>query len=150
MSIAGVYPELTPEELLAPPSVPSGGLGCLSYDFPDPDGPQLGIVAIPGSDKITYAIDPTVLITSNIELGVKLEEDSEMLVVVDRGDIRLTKDNFYVFKTPNNELKIQWTDKLEKGYEIMGKVILCTIPFSEKNSPKKTGFLEEDLATAAH
>jgi hypothetical protein len=144
MRIAGVYPELTPEELLAPPSVPSGGLGCWSYDFPDPDGPQLGIVAIPGSDKITYAIDPTVLITSNIELGVKLEEDSEMLVVVDRGDIRLTKDNFYVFKTPNNELKIQWTDKLEKGYEIMGKVILCTIPFSEKNGPKKSGFLEDD------
>lgn len=144
MRIAGVYPELTPEELLAPPSVQSFGLGTWSYDFPDPDGPQNGIVAIPGSPKITYAINPTVMITTNTDLNIKLEEDAEMLVVVDRGDLKLSRDNFYVFKTPNNELKILWTDKLEKGYEILGKVILCTVPYSDKNAPKKTGFMEED------
>ena len=144
MRIAGVFPDLTPEELLAPPSVPSGGLGSWSYDFPDPDGPQLGIVAIPGSPKITNAIDPTVMITTNTQLGVQLVEEAEMLVVVDRGDLKVTRDNFYVFRTPNNDLKIEWTDRLEQGYEVLGKVILCTIPYNAANAPKKTGFMEED------
>jgi hypothetical protein len=144
MRIAGVYPEISADELLAPPSIPSGGMGCWSYDFPDPDGPQLGIVAIPGSPKITNAIDPTVMITTNTQLGVQLVEEAEMLVVVDRGDLKITRDNFYVFRTPNNDLKIQWTDKVEKGYEVLGKVILCTIPYNAANAPKKTGFMEED------
>ena len=144
MRIAGVFPDLTPEDLLAPPSVPSGGLGCWSYDFPDPDGPQLGIVAIPGSPKITNAVDPTVMITTNTELGVQLIEEAEMLVVVDRGDLKVTRDNFYVFRTPNNDLKIEWTDKLEQGYQVLGKVLLCTIPYNAANESKKTGFLEED------
>lgn len=144
MRIAGVFPDLTPEDLLAPPSVPSGGLGCWSYDFPDPDGPQLGIVAIPGSPQITNAVDPTVMITTNTELGVQLIEEAEMLVVVDRGDLKVTRDNFYVFRTPNNDLKIEWTDKLEQGYQVLGKVILCTIPYNAANESKKTGFLEED------
>lgn len=144
MRIAGIYPELTADDLLAPPSIPSGGMGCWSYDFPDPDGPQLGIVAIPGSPKVTDAIDPTVMITTNAHLGIPLQMDTEMLVVVDRGDLKLTRDSFYVFRNPNNDLTIEWTDRVEEGYEVLGKVILCTIPYSSENSAKKTGFMEED------
>jgi hypothetical protein len=38
MHIAGVYPELSPEDLLEPTSNPAAESGMWSYDFPDAEG----------------------------------------------------------------------------------------------------------------
>jgi hypothetical protein len=38
MHIAGVYPELSPEDLLGPTSNPAADAGEWAYDFPDAEG----------------------------------------------------------------------------------------------------------------
>lgn len=53
--IAGVFPNLTPEQLLAPISSPAAPAGSWTYEFADPDGPQLGTVALPGS-KVYFIV----------------------------------------------------------------------------------------------
>lgn len=146
VKIAGVYPQLTIDDFFAPVSSPAAPKGSWAYDFPDPSGPELGSVALPGSDVITKCIDPVVLITTNTELGVSLNEEVEMLVVVDRGERELFSDAFYVFKTPDETLSIQWCDSPEpdEGYEILGRVIVVNCPYHESMHPQRTGFLEED------
>lgn len=144
MQIAGVYPNLTPEDLLQPVSTPAASAGSWAYDFPDADQPQQGTVAIPGSSVVTSCIDPVVMITTNTVLGVQLNEEVEMLVVVDRGDRYFTPETFFVFRTPENELVVQWTDKVEAGFEVLGRVALCTVPYLKTSAAADTGFAEND------
>ena len=144
VQIAGVFPDLTPEELMAPSSVPAAPVGKWAYDFSDPEGPQLGTVALPGSDAVAKCEDPVVMITTNTALGVQYPEEVEILVLVDRADRRHVDDSFFVFRTPDNRLLIEWNDELEPGYEIMGRVALCASPFIESMAKKITGIAEED------
>ena len=144
IQIAGVFPDLTPDDLLAPTSTPQVGAGLWAYDFPDADSPDRGTVAIPGSAAITDCIDPVVMITTNTVLGVALTEDVEILVVVDRGDRYFTPECFYVFRTPQDTLVLQWADSLEPGYEVMGRVALCTVPYMPSMGTASTGFAESD------
>jgi len=75
-----VYPGLTAEELLAPTSFDSAGYGRWTYDFSDPEGPQLGTVALPGSELVHGCIDPVIVIANTLSLGVDLQEDEEVEV----------------------------------------------------------------------
>jgi hypothetical protein len=144
IKIAGIYPHLSPEDLLAPTSNPAAPIGSWAYDFSEADGPQLGTVALPGSEVITDCLDPVVVISKSTDLGVNLVDEVEMLVVIDRLDTEFKTDKFYIFKTPSNKLIIQWADIVQPGYEILGKVILCTAPFSKSMKAVKSGFLEDD------
>jgi hypothetical protein len=145
LQIAGVYSELTAEQLYAPASTPAAPAGRWTYDFSDPEGPQLGTVAIPGSDVVAAAIDPVVMIATNTELGISVPEEVEVLVVVDRGDRDFNPENFYVFRTPENRLTVQWTDgAFEPGYDILGKVVVCVAPYVASMAAAATGFLEAD------
>ena len=144
IQIAGVFPGLTLEELMAPTSSPPASAGHWNYDFPDSDRPEQGTVAIPGSPAITDCIDPVVIISSNEALGVQLTESTEILVVVDRGDKYFTPECFYVFRKPDDSLVVQWSDKIEDGYEVLGRVALCTVPYIASMATKSTGFAESD------
>lgn len=144
IQIAGVYPDLSPEELLAPTSNPAPAVGTWAYDFSDPEGPQLGVIALPGSDVITGCEDPVVIITTNIALGLSYPEEVEMVACIDRGNRELVSDCFFAFRTPDNRVQIQWSDSLEPGYEILGKVVMCLVPFLASMSKPATGFAEED------
>jgi hypothetical protein len=144
IKIAGVYPDITLEQLLAPTSNPASAVGTWSYDFSDPEGPQLGTVAIPGSSVVTDCIDPVVLIAKNTDLGVSSVEDYEMLVVIDRKDKEFSREHFYLFKTPENNMLIQWCDNIPNRFEIVGKVAVCFTPYLKSMQPKRTGWLEDD------
>jgi Rubisco Assembly chaperone C-terminal domain len=144
LKIAGVFSEMTPEDLMAPPTDAAPPVGTWAYDFSDPEGPQLGTVAIPGSPVLTDSLDPVVMIATSTDLNLKFPEETELLVVVDRADIHHRSDDFYVFRTPENTLRIMWTDRVEPGYEVMGKVVVVTAPFVEAMAPKATGFAESD------
>jgi hypothetical protein len=142
--IAGIYPHLTVEQLFAPVSPQGASAGAWSYDFGDPDGPQLGSVALPGSGVITACIDPVVVIAKNSDLGVAAVEEVEMIVVIDRGDRDFVTGKFYIFLTPEQTLDIRWMETLEEGYTVLGRVALCAMPFTESMRPKATGFLEDE------
>uniref|UniRef100_A0A7S0SS11 Rubisco accumulation factor 1 C-terminal domain-containing protein n=1 Tax=Chromulina nebulosa TaxID=96789 RepID=A0A7S0SS11_9STRA len=144
LPIAGTYPNITPEELFAVSSSPKPQLGTWSYDFIDPDGPQLGTVALPGSDTLYLADDPVILITRNIDLGIKLTEEVEVLLVIDRAVRTHDNENFFLYQAPNNELDILNSNDIIPDYNILGKVALVFLPYTESMRPKRTGFLEED------
>ena len=114
------------------------------YDFSDPNGPQLGTVALPPSDVVTKAIDPVALISTCAALGLKVIDDLETVVVIDRGDRLFSQGKFYAFRTPENNVLVQWSDRVEPGFEVLGKVILCTVPWAEGLRSPKSGFVEDD------
>jgi hypothetical protein len=143
--IAGVYPDLTIDDVLAPKSPPAAEPGKWSYDFPDPDGPQLGAIAVPGSELIDSCIDPVAVIAKNTDLSVNYAEEVECVVIIDRGNQRFSSDDFYLFQNlQDSSLSIQWMQTLPATHRIIGKIIICMLPYSKLMKPKSTGFLEED------
>jgi len=145
IQIAGVYPGLSVEEFIAPLSSPGPELGCWQYDFTDPEGPQMGTVALPGSAITQLLVDPVILISSNLALGIDFgAEETEVLVCVDR-DITVHQPNkFFVWKNAAGEIEIRWMENVPIGYEVLGQVMLVTIPHLATMAPAKTGFLEAD------
>jgi hypothetical protein len=144
VSIAGEYPEVTPEQLMSPSSYPAAAPGQWMYDFSDADGPQLGTVALPGSDTVTEAVDPVAVIAPSSTIGVKFPEVEEMVVVIDRGNTDYNDDNFFAYKTPDNKVSIEWNDDPDEDWDILGKVVLCMAPFNPKYVKPKSGFLEDE------
>ena len=148
IQIAGVYPSLSYDDLMAPTSFPAADPGSWVYDFSDPSGPQMGTVALPGSDAITNCVDPVVMIAKNTDLNIKVIEEVEVMIVVDRGDLDFYRDFFFVFKTRENKLLVGNLDSAKtvekKGYEIVGRVALVAVPWIPAMKPTSTGFLEDD------
>jgi hypothetical protein len=67
-----------------------------------------------------------------------------VVLVVDRGDRDFISGEFFLFHTPDNVVQVLWMEDLLPGYEIVGKVVLCAVPFTESMRSKPTGFAEED------
>jgi len=145
LPIAGVLPGITIDELMAAPSMASAPKGTWAYDFSGVTGVQLGKVAIPGSEIVTDAVDPVVLITTNTAVNIQCKTDVEMLLVIDRQDPDpFDSDNFYLFRTQQGDLKVMWSEQLPGDMEIVGKVVTAVLPFVKANADQKTGWAEED------
>jgi len=144
--VAGEYPGITEEELFAPYSNEPTPTGTWAYDFSDPDDPQMGSFACPPGQIITEAEDPVAVIALNTALGLKVDlpEELECVVIVDRGDLKFKPDAFYMFKTTRGTLEIGASDSIPEGYDIMGRVILTTIPWAPGMDRASSGFLEDD------
>lgn len=143
--IAGVFPDITPQDLLAPSPTLPVSKGSWTYDFSTPDGPQLGTVALPPSDHMTACVDPVAIISTNAALGItNLIVDVEVVLVIDRGNKAFKAETFFAWKSPANEVIIRWSDKMLPGHEIIGKVVMCTVPWVEGMRGKKSGFIEDD------
>lgn len=104
----------------------------------------MGTVALPASDVITNALDPIAVISTNAALGIKVAQDVEVVMVIDRGNRAFKPDTFFAIRTPDNKILIQWFDKASPNLEILGKVVLCTVPWVEGMKKVKSGFLEDD------
>jgi len=146
LPIAGVFPGITTQELLAPRPNPSAPQGSWSYDFSDIGGVQLGKVAIPGADIITDAVDPVVIITSNTALKIQAVTEIEMLLVIDRKDPEpFDADNFYLFRRlDTDELEVLWCERPPADKEILGKVVTAVLPWVPGMKKAASGFAEED------
>lgn len=151
VQIAGAYPGLTREEFFAVTSEPAPPPGQWSYDFSDPDGPQLGTVAIEGSLLVSNCDDPVVIIAEHTSLGVQLpdaiKEPADLVVMVDRAKNRYGDRKFLVMDIPGEGLSIgafNMKSELPEGGEILGQVDLVQIPWLPSMTPTKTGFLEAD------
>lgn len=151
IQIAGMYPGITREEYEAVSSEPTAETGQWTYDFSDPDGPQVGTVAIEGSNKVAACEDPVAIIAGHLSLNVPLPEvlkdPVDLVVVVDRGRKTFAERKFLVIDVPGAGLSIgAFASKAElpEGVSIMGQVELVQIPWLPCMKPTKSGFMEED------
>lgn len=143
---------MTKEEFYAVNSEPSPQQGQWSYDFSDPGGPQLGTVAIEGSNVVASCEDPVVIIAEHTSLGVPLpkviKDPVDLIVLVDRALNRFAERKFLVLSVPgDNSLKLEafpTRQDLPDDSEILGQVVLCQIPWLPSMKPTKSGFLEVD------
>jgi Rubisco Assembly chaperone C-terminal domain len=151
VQIAGAYPGITKEEYYAVQSEPSPPQGQWTYDFSDPDGPQLGTVALDGSNVVAACEDPVVIIAEHFALGVELPkeitEPVDLICLVDRSKNRFGQRKFLVLNTADDEIVIRAFETkadLPAGCEILGQVEVVQIPWLPSMAPTKTGFLEAD------
>jgi len=153
VQIAGAYPGLTRQDFEAVTSEPSPERqGQWTYDFSDPDGPQLGTVALPGSNLVASCQDPVVVIAEHFSLGITLPEEVvdpvDLLVLVDRAKNVFGERKFLVLDLPGEQglsiAAFNSKSELPEGCEILGQVDQVTIPWLPCMQPTKTGFLEAD------
>ena len=53
----------------------AGEVGSWQYDFTDPEGPQMGTVAVPGSPIATDMDDPCIIVAQSDALGIPLPQN---------------------------------------------------------------------------
>jgi len=150
--IAGAYPGITREEFFAVTSEPPPEQGQWMYDFSDPDGPQLGTVAIESSNVVACCDDPVVIIAEHTALSVPLpdviKDPVDLVVLVDRAANTFAERKFLLIDLPGTEgLVIRafpTKEDLPQNCEILGQIVYCQVPWLPSMKPTKTGFLEAD------
>jgi hypothetical protein len=152
--IAGAYPGVTTETYHAVTSEPAAKLGQWAYDFSDPDGPQLGTIALPGTASVYETEDPVVLIGEHFHMGVQLPKEItdpvDLIVLVDRARKHFSERKFLVLELEENPGVISIgafssREELPSTAKILGHVTLVQIPWLPSMKKKKSGFMEEDL-----
>ena len=151
--IAGAYPGVDVETYLALSSEPSAILGQWNYDFSDPNGPQMGTVALPGMTSVYETEDPVVIIADHISLGVllppALTEPVDLVVLCDRSRTHFAERRFLVLELEDSPGIVTIAAFGSKGEmpsnsKIHGHVTLVQIPWLPNMQKKKSGFMEED------
>lgn len=142
LSIAGVYPVLDIAKFKGAPKAPEANPGYWAYDFQEHGEHKWGKVAVPGSEILTTAIDPVVVISTNKDLGVASSEKVEVVVVVDRGNVHFRPDKFYLCEDSRGGQVIQWMETLTPDVSILGKIILCVMPLTSNMRQASGGFSE--------
>ena len=142
---------MTKEDFFAVQSEESPEPGQWTYDFSDPDGAQLGTVAIEGSNVVAVCADPVVIIAEHFALNVPLpdaiKEPVDLVCLVDRAEKNFAERKFLVFNLPEEGLKIgafATRGEVPENAEILGHVVLVQIPWLPSMQPTKTGFMEVD------
>ena len=125
--------------------------GQWTYDFSDPDGPQLGTVAVEGSEVVANCEDPIVVIAEHTSLAVPLpkaiKDPVDLIVLVDRARNTFAERRFLVIAIPGSGLEIKAypaSTDLPPDSEILGQVVMVQIPWLPSMKPTKSGFLEPD------
>jgi hypothetical protein len=152
VQIAGAYPGITREEFEAVQSEEGAIPGQWTYDFSDPDGPQVGTVALEGGAVVSECEDPVVIIGDHFSLNVPLppalKDPVDLIVLVDRAKSGFVDRKFLVLQVPGqDELMIRsfsTKSEMSPGAKIVGHVELVEIPWLPAMKPSKSGFMEVD------
>jgi hypothetical protein len=142
---------------MAVSSDPSAILGQWNYDFSDPDGPQMGTVALPGMTSVYETEDPVVIIADHISLGVTLPpaitEPVDLIVLCDRARTYFAERRFLVLELQQDTATTSGMitiaafgskEEMPMNANIVGHVTLVQIPWLPNMQKKKSGFMEED------
>jgi len=150
--VAGMYPGLTASELAAPSSDDPAPTGQWTYDFSDPDGPQMGTVAFEGGQVVCGCVDAVVIVCEHTALGVPLPdaltEPADLVALIDRSKTGFVERKFLVTSSgPDAAIEIgayNAMSEMPAGSSIVGHVQLVQIPWLPCMKTKKTGFAEEN------
>lgn len=142
---------MTKEEFHAVTSEPPAEIGQWSYDFSDPDGPQMGTVAVRGCEIISTCEDPVAIICEHFALGVILPEvlkdPVDVLAIVDRSKNSYAERKFLVLEIPGEGVVIRafpTEADMPASATILGRVVFVQLPWLPCMKKKKSGFGEED------
>lgn len=153
VQIVGSYPGVDTETYLSVTSEPSAELGQWSYDFSDPDGPQMGTVALPGMTSVFETQDPVAIIADHVSMGVLLPEELvdpvDLVVLCDRARKTFAERRFLVFELEESPGTLHigaFAAKVDMpaNVKIMGHVTFVQIPWLPSMLKKRSGFMEED------
>jgi len=153
VQIAGFYPGVDTETYLALTSEPSPEMGQWSYDFSDPDGPQMGTVALPGMASVYDTEDPVAIIADHIEFNVELPptitDRVDLVVLCDRARTHFSERKFLVMELEESPGVItigafESKGEMPENTKILGQVTLVQIPWLPSMQKKTSGFAEED------
>ena len=142
------------ETYLSISSEPPAEMGQWSYDFSDPNGPQMGTVALPGISCVYETIDPVVIIADHLSLNVPLTtgitEPVHLVVLCDRSRKYFAERRFLVLELEDSNPGMisiaAFNEKgdIPSGAKIHGQVTFVQIPWLPMMQRKKSGFMEED------
>jgi len=151
LQIAGIYPGITREEFDAVASEPSPAPGQWTYDFSDSDGPQMGTIAIEGTDGLAACEDPIAIIVDHLSLKIPLPEvlkdPVDLVAVVDRAKKNFAERKFLVMEAPEDGLSIgafESEREVPEGVSIIGHVQQVQVPWLPSMKSTRSGFMEED------
>ena len=137
---------------LAVASEPAADLGQWTYDFSDPNGPQMGTVALEGMTAVYETEDPVALIADHEALGVTIPSATEpvdLVVLCDRARTYFEERKFLVLELAEEPGTVtvaafDGKDQLPANAKILGHVTLVQIPWLPTMEKSKSGFLEDD------
>mmetsp|Transcript_22586 Transcript_22586/g.47113 ORF Transcript_22586/g.47113 Transcript_22586/m.47113 type:complete len:237 (+) Transcript_22586:229-939(+) len=153
VQIAGFYPGVDTETYLALTSEPSPEMGQWTYDFSDPDGPQMGTVALPGMTSVYETEDPVAIIADHVEFNVQLPptitDRVDLVVLCDRARTHFSERKFLVMELEESPGVItigafESKGQMPENTKILGQVTLVQIPWLPSMQKKTSGFAEED------
>lgn len=108
-------------------------------------------MAIEGDIVVAAAEDPVAIIAEHTALNVPLPEvikdPVDLIVLVDRAQNRFAERKFLVVDVPGVGITIAaYPTKadLPPNGEILGRVVLCQVPWLPSMKPTKSGFMEVD------
>ncbi|CBJ33398.1 conserved unknown protein [Ectocarpus siliculosus] len=130
--VAGALPEITVAYIMAVGFTPAPEMGMWQYDFSDPEGPQLGTVAVPGGEQVFNMKEPVAIVCPNDDLNIQMpnDEKTEMNREFEFG-------KFFLWDTPSEGLVVRYFEgEPTPGFACVGRVGIVLAPFLPSMTPR--------------
>jgi hypothetical protein len=140
ISLAGAYPGITAEQLMAPTPLPFPAVGKWNYHRLTEGGCPTGFVVLPGTELLYDCPNTVGVICSSSSLGAQLADgqEHELVALIDRDDEAvhdpgaMDSQKFYAFADPESTIHIRWLPEVPAGWRVVGKLIYTQLPFVPK------------------
>lgn len=155
LAVAGAYPGLTAQQLLAPIAPPHPEPGKWNFHILTTEAAPGGYVALHDQEAQLSKEHPNVVVVvcTMSSLGFEPPEgiDHEILAVVDRDDIAVqvpqafSPEFFYTFADTDGVVQIRTVDEIPAGWSIVGRVLFVRDFMRKHTDPSKKpcdGFAE--------
>jgi len=146
MCLAGAYPGLTAEQLLAPTPLPFAVPGKWTYHRLTGDAVPTGFVVLPGSALLDMNPNTVGVVCQSDSLGLELPDNKphEVIALIERTPVApadFDSKQFYAFADPQGTISIRWMNALPEGWSIVGRLVYTQLPYVQKPGGK-SGFAE--------
>ena len=136
LCIAGAYPGLTSDQLLAPSPLPFAPKGMWNYHVLTGDTCATGFVALPGSPLLDAHPDTVAVVCASGSLGIEFPDgnEHEVLALIDRSDIATTDQaafddkTVYAFADEKEVVHIRWVAAIPAGWRVLGRLLYAQMP----------------------
>ena len=134
--IAGAFPGLTADQLLAPQPLPFAPAGKWNYHVLTGEAASNGFVAIPGSLLLDENPDTVAVVCNSRDLGLEFPDGNphEVLALIHRSDVatvdmrEFDDQSFYALSDEAGMVHIRWVPAVPPGWRILGRLLFAQMP----------------------